>query len=245
MSIADFYDGLSGDYHRLHADWEARIARHAEAIAAIAGERWGSVTEVLDLACGIGTQALGLAARGFAVTFAVPRSQLALMQHSFPEVQVVVVGEHEAMSFDYWAALWSLPAALGITLANLPALARFLQTLDADVDAWRTRLAQVRSPAGASASATAGEGRALRIGIVWQTTGTSRPRGAKRGIIVRANVCASAAFSSSGLLLRTEPITRKRFWRTRPKGSAPLAPPRRPSTTILPQGASASMFSSR
>jgi hypothetical protein len=58
----------------------------------------------------------------------VQRSQVALMQQSFPDVKVVMVGEHEAMTpFDYWAALWSLPAALGITLANLPAPSRFLQ----------------------------------------------------------------------------------------------------------------------
>jgi SAM-dependent methyltransferase len=68
MQIADFYDPLSADYHRMYADWEASIARQAELIATIAGERWGAVHEVLDVACGIGTQALGLAARGFAVT---------------------------------------------------------------------------------------------------------------------------------------------------------------------------------
>ena len=79
-------------------------------------------------------------ARGLHVTFAVPKSQVALMQQSFPEVRVISLGEHEAMRFDCWAALWSLPAALGITLENLPAPERFLQARESDVAAWRKRL---------------------------------------------------------------------------------------------------------
>ena len=116
-------------------------------------------------------------ARGFDVTFAVKRSQVALMQQSFPDVKVITVGEHEAMTFDCWAALWSLPAALGITLANLPAPSRFLQTRAEDVARWRERLAavaaegQTRSSPAAHSSAVRGEPaerRALRIGLVWQ-----------------------------------------------------------------------------
>lgn len=68
MHVEDFYDRLSGDYHQMYADWEASSVRQAEVIATIANERWGSIHEVLDVACGIGTQALGLAARGLAIT---------------------------------------------------------------------------------------------------------------------------------------------------------------------------------
>ena len=116
-------------------------------------------------------------ARGFDVTFAVQRSQVALMQQSFPDVKVIAVGEHEAMSFDCWAALWSLPAALAITLANLPAPSRFLQTRAEDVTGWRDRLAAVLpgarpgSMSATAASTVAGEPaepRPLRIGLVWQ-----------------------------------------------------------------------------
>jgi SAM-dependent methyltransferase len=65
--VARFYDQLASDYDRIYVDWSASIARQAELIDTIAAERWGHVHAVLDLACGIGTQALGLAARGFAV----------------------------------------------------------------------------------------------------------------------------------------------------------------------------------
>jgi tetratricopeptide (TPR) repeat protein len=80
-------------------------------------------------------------ARGLSVTFAVQKSQVALMQQSFPDVRVIAIGGHETMQFEYWAALWSLVPALGITLENLPAPRRFLQTQEADVADWKRRLA--------------------------------------------------------------------------------------------------------
>lgn len=97
--------------------------------------------------------------RGLNVTLVVQRSQVALMQQSFPQARVLPVGEHEALRFDYWTPLWSLTSALNITLENLPTPERFLQTNAADVARWQARLA--RLPASASA-------KPLRIGLVWQ-----------------------------------------------------------------------------
>jgi SAM-dependent methyltransferase len=69
MNPADFYDRLSPFYHLIFADWEASIDRQAEALDDIIKEFWGDrVQTVLDAACGIGTQALGLAQRGYRVT---------------------------------------------------------------------------------------------------------------------------------------------------------------------------------
>jgi SAM-dependent methyltransferase len=59
-----FYDELAEDYHLIFADWEASIARQAEVLRGLLGD----VRTVLDAACGIGTQALGLAAAGYDVT---------------------------------------------------------------------------------------------------------------------------------------------------------------------------------
>ncbi|MEQ1594550.1 MAG: DUF5672 family protein [Casimicrobium sp.] len=97
-----------------------------------------------------------VAARGLNVTLAVQRSQVLLMQLSFPDIRVISVSEHESKTFDYWAALWSLPPALGVTLENLPAPKRFLQTREEDVAKWRTRLLAVDNA------------QKKRIGIVWQ-----------------------------------------------------------------------------
>lgn len=68
MSTIDFYDGLAPYYHLIFPDWEVSMQRQAVALASVlaeAGVRPGA--SVLDAACGIGTQALGLAARGYRV----------------------------------------------------------------------------------------------------------------------------------------------------------------------------------
>jgi glycine/sarcosine N-methyltransferase len=62
---AAFYDELSADYHRIFADWDASVARQGAALDSLLrdalGDGWHTV---LDAACGIGTQLLGLAAHG-------------------------------------------------------------------------------------------------------------------------------------------------------------------------------------
>jgi SAM-dependent methyltransferase len=69
MTTGVFYDQLAPFYHLIYPDWEASIARQAADLDGIIREYWGgAVSTVIDLTCGIGTQALGLAARGYAVT---------------------------------------------------------------------------------------------------------------------------------------------------------------------------------
>src|SRR6476661_6426288 len=68
MSTTDFYDGLAPYYHLLYPEWESAIQRQGVALSSVlvdAGVRPGA--SVLDAACGVGTQALGLAARGYRV----------------------------------------------------------------------------------------------------------------------------------------------------------------------------------
>lgn len=68
-STRDFYDALAPFYHLLFPDWEASIARQGAALdAVIRAEAGSDARTVLDVAAGIGTQALGLAALGYAVT---------------------------------------------------------------------------------------------------------------------------------------------------------------------------------
>jgi SAM-dependent methyltransferase len=69
MSVQAFYDDLAPLYHLVYQDWETTVARQGEALASLIGEHWGAdARTVLDAAVGIGTQALGLLARGFRVT---------------------------------------------------------------------------------------------------------------------------------------------------------------------------------
>lgn len=66
----DCYDELADHYHLIFENWESSMARQAEALGPILKRECNSVDSirVLDCACGIGTQALGLAKIGFRVT---------------------------------------------------------------------------------------------------------------------------------------------------------------------------------
>jgi len=69
MSVRAFYDELAPLYHLVYKDWESSVARQGVALASLIAEHWGAdARTVLDAALGIGTQALGLLARGFRVT---------------------------------------------------------------------------------------------------------------------------------------------------------------------------------
>jgi len=66
--VRDFYDGLAPLYHLIFENWETSVARQGYQLTAVIAERWGpGARVVLDGAVGLGTQALGLLARGFQV----------------------------------------------------------------------------------------------------------------------------------------------------------------------------------
>lgn len=63
--VARFYDDLSNHYHLLLEDWERSLDWQAELLDGLITDRLGpGAKRILDPACGIGTQALGLARRG-------------------------------------------------------------------------------------------------------------------------------------------------------------------------------------
>jgi SAM-dependent methyltransferase len=65
----DFYDELAPYYHLLYPNWDASIARQSRGLAHVLSEfDVPPGSDVLDAACGIGTQALGLAQLGYRVT---------------------------------------------------------------------------------------------------------------------------------------------------------------------------------
>jgi glycine/sarcosine N-methyltransferase len=65
--IRIFYDSLAEDYHLIFADWNLSIRRQASALNAILVKelRTSSSLRILDCACGIGTQAIGLTELGY------------------------------------------------------------------------------------------------------------------------------------------------------------------------------------
>ena len=64
-----FYDNMASQYDKLFLDWEATTHEQAEILERIISEHGlDRDARVLDCACGIGTQAIGLAALGYDVT---------------------------------------------------------------------------------------------------------------------------------------------------------------------------------
>lgn len=68
IDTSEFYAGLTPLYHLIYPDWDKSIERQADMIDSVIREMWGAVSKVLDVSCGIGTQALGLSSLGYDVT---------------------------------------------------------------------------------------------------------------------------------------------------------------------------------
>lgn len=67
--VQTFYDSLASRYDRLFSDWDAATKAQASVIDRILKDSGISAPcEILDCACGIGTQAIGMAALGYRVT---------------------------------------------------------------------------------------------------------------------------------------------------------------------------------
>ena len=65
----DFYDRLTPFYHIIYKDWGTAVEEQATQLSSIIHEYWGKkVQSILDVSCGIGTQAIGLAAKGYNLT---------------------------------------------------------------------------------------------------------------------------------------------------------------------------------
>lgn len=67
--MREFYDELAPYYHLLYPNWEESIARQSRGLAHVLGD-FGVAggSSILDAACGIGTQSIGLAQLGYDVT---------------------------------------------------------------------------------------------------------------------------------------------------------------------------------
>ena len=67
--IQTFYDNLASHYDKLFLDWKATTCEQADLLDRIFHENgFSEASKVLDCACGIGTQSIGLARLGYDVT---------------------------------------------------------------------------------------------------------------------------------------------------------------------------------
>ena len=64
-----FYDSLASRYDKLFQDWPSAVREQADLLSRLFAENgFDKSARILDCACGIGTQAIGLAALGYSVT---------------------------------------------------------------------------------------------------------------------------------------------------------------------------------
>jgi SAM-dependent methyltransferase len=66
--VAKFYDGLACDYEVVYGgEWERAVGQQGDALDRLIRASIPDARSALDCACGIGTQAMGLAGRGYRV----------------------------------------------------------------------------------------------------------------------------------------------------------------------------------
>ena len=111
MSATEFYDALAPFYHLIYENWESSIERQGAALDSVIRKIGHQpLRSVLDVACGIGTQSLGLAAHGYQVTGsdisakAIERARSESAQRSlsvdFTVADMRVAHLHHAREFD-------------------------------------------------------------------------------------------------------------------------------------------------
>jgi glycine/sarcosine N-methyltransferase len=67
-NVVEFYDDFASDYHLAYGgDWESAVDRQGAALHRLIRGVLPEAQDVLDCSCGIGTQAIGLARRGYRV----------------------------------------------------------------------------------------------------------------------------------------------------------------------------------
>jgi SAM-dependent methyltransferase len=67
--LSSYYNQLTPYYKYIYQDWESSVSYQGEALNRVIRKYFGEgVIKILDVSCGIGTQSLGLAERGYQLT---------------------------------------------------------------------------------------------------------------------------------------------------------------------------------
>lgn len=131
MSITQtFYDNLAFHYDKLFLDWQATTEEQALILDKIFKEYgFDNTAEVLDCACGIGTQAIGLARLGYSVTGSdISHVELAEAKERAKRNQVEISFKHA----DFCALSKTFSEDFDIVIAMDNALPHMLSKEDLD-----------------------------------------------------------------------------------------------------------------
>jgi SAM-dependent methyltransferase len=63
--VLSFYEVLADHYHLIFEDWDRSIQRQADLLSSVISQQLPGPLTILDCACGIGTQSIGLATLGY------------------------------------------------------------------------------------------------------------------------------------------------------------------------------------
>ena len=126
-----FYDNLANQYDKLFSDWQASTKEQAGILDRIFRDfGFDNTVRILDCACGIGTQAIGLAASGYNVTASdISNVELAEARKRAKENGVEIRFEYA----DFRALSEVFPEQFDIVIAMDNALPHMLTGEDLDV----------------------------------------------------------------------------------------------------------------
>ena len=122
--IQTFYDDMATQYDKLFSDWKATTREQAVILDRIfTGCGFDHSARILDCACGIGTQAIGLAALGYPVTASdISDGELAEARQRAEKNGVIIRFEHA----DFCALSETFPEQFDIVIAMDNALPHML-----------------------------------------------------------------------------------------------------------------------
>ena len=140
--VQTFYDHMAAQYDQLFQDWEASVQEQAVILDRIFLQHgFDRTARVLDCACGIGTQAIGLAACGYTVTASdISSGALQEAQARAEKAQVSI----RFAQADFCALSQTFPEPFDIVIAMDNALPHML-TREALEAAVRSIAGQLRS----------------------------------------------------------------------------------------------------
>jgi len=116
--IQTFYDNLASQYDKLFFDWQSETREQAEILSKLfQAHGFDKSARILDCACGIGTQAIGLAALGYSVTASdISDAELAQAKDRAAQNNVQIHFEHA--DFRALSKTFSAPFDIVICMDN-------------------------------------------------------------------------------------------------------------------------------
>ena len=127
MSVIDFYDGLAADYHLVYADrWDEAVESQGAALDRVIRAARPDARDVLDCSCGIGTQAIGLARRGYRVH----GTDLSERSIARARVEAARLGAEVSLGVADFRDLGSVPGEFDVVLSGDNALPHLLDDAD-------------------------------------------------------------------------------------------------------------------